>query len=130
MQNRFSWGLQILIALILGQTLFFKFGGAPESIYIFETLGVEPWGRYAAATIESIAVVLLLLPRWNVFGAFLAGCSMIGAIAAHLGKLGIVVADDGGLLFGLALVVLFCSALLLFLRRRLVMDLLGRLPNP
>ena len=43
-----SWLLRLTAAFILLQTLFFKFTGAEESVYIFSTLGVEPWGRYAS----------------------------------------------------------------------------------
>ena len=44
-QTIVSWLLQLVAAGILLQTLFFKFTGAEESVYIFTTLGVEPWGR-------------------------------------------------------------------------------------
>lgn len=112
-----SWTLQIIAAVILGQTLFFKFSGAPESVYIFSKLGVEPWGRYLAGSTEIIAVILLLTRRLAVAGAALALGVMAGAIASHLGPLGIVVQDDGGLLFGLALAVTACAAGTLLLRR-------------
>jgi hypothetical protein len=57
-QSLISWALQIVVALILFQTLFFKFTGAEESIYIFRTLGMEPWGRIGSGVAELIAVVL------------------------------------------------------------------------
>src|SRR5258706_6343173 len=44
-QSIVSWLLQIVVAVILFQTLFFKFTGAEESKYIFNPLGLEPWGR-------------------------------------------------------------------------------------
>lgn len=112
-----SWALQLVVAVILFQTLFFKFTGAEESRYIFSTLGVEPWGRIASGIVELLAVVLLLIPRTVVFGAVLALGTISGAILSHLTKLGIVVKDDGGLLFILACVVFVASAVILFLHR-------------
>lgn len=113
-----SWSLQIIAAGILFQTLFFKFTGAEESRYIFQTLGAEPWGRIASGLIELVAVVLLLVPRAVVVGALLTLGVISGAILSHLTKLGIVVRDDGGLLFGLAVAVFFCSAGILVIRRK------------
>jgi len=113
-----SWVLQIVAAVILFQTLFFKFTGAEESVYIFTTLGMEPWGRIGSGVVELVAVVLLLVPRTVVVGALLALGVITGAIASHLTKLGIVVRDDGGLLFGLALVVFVSSLGILLIRRR------------
>lgn len=112
-----SWLLQVLAAAILAQTLFFKFSGAAESRYIFETLGAEPLGRYAAGVTELIAVFLLLIPRTVVYGALLTVGVIAGALAAHLTRLGIVIMDDGGLLFGLAIVVFAASSLILVIRR-------------
>jgi putative oxidoreductase len=113
-----SWIARVVAAIILLQTLFFKFTGAPESVYIFTTVGQEPWGRYGSGVVEFIASVLLFVPRAIVFGALLAAGTMCGAIFFHLTKLGIVVQNDGGLLFGLALVVLACAAFLIWMHRR------------
>src|ERR1700753_3543597 len=104
-----SWICRITAAVILLQTLFFKFTGAPESIYIFTRVHMEPWGRYGTGVTELIASILLLLPRWCWAGALLALGVMGGAIMLHLTVLGIVVRNDGGLLFGLALTVAVCS---------------------
>lgn len=112
-----SWFFQIVAAAILFQTLFFKFTGAPESKFIFTALGAEPWGRIAAGVIELIAGILLLIPGTIVYGAALASGAMIGAIIAHLTKLGLIVQDDGGLLFTLAITVLVSSGLVLGFRR-------------
>ncbi len=112
-----SWLLQILSAAVLAQALFFKFSGAEEPVYIFTTLGVEPWGRIAAAVSELIAVVLLLVPRTSVLGAAMSIGIMLGALGAHFGPLGIVVKDDGGLLFALAPTVFAACSIVLFLRR-------------
>jgi hypothetical protein len=113
-----SWACQLTAAAILGQTLFFKFTGAPESRYIFTTLGIEPWGRIGTGVAELVAVVLLLYPRTSVLGAVLAVGLMGGAIMGHLTKLGIDVQGDHGLLFKLALTVLAASVIVVVLRRR------------
>jgi hypothetical protein len=115
--TRFSWVLQLVTAAVLGQTLFFKFTAAPESVYIFTTLGLEPWGRIGSGLAELVAVVLLLVPRTIALGALLSLGVITGAIFSHLTKLGLVVQDDGGLLFALALVVFVASFLILALRR-------------
>jgi hypothetical protein len=112
-----TWTFQILAAVILGQTLFFKFTGAPESKFIFSTLGVEPWGRLATGGLEAVAVVLLLHRRFAVFGAVLALGLMTGAIFSHLTRLGLIVYDDGGLLFALAVTAWGSSLVILWLRR-------------
>lgn len=108
----------LIAAIIFIQTLYFKFTGAPESIYIFETLGMEPWGRYASGIAELIASVLILIPKTTKYGALIGIAIMIGAIASHLTILGIEVQGDGGLLFGLAVVELVCCTLLLYLSRK------------
>lgn len=112
-----SWLCQLAAALILLQTLFFKFSGADESRYIFSTLGVEPWGRIASGIVELVAALLLLYPRTAAVGGTLAMGLMAGAILAHLFLLGITVQGDGGLLFALAVTVFLCGALVVYLRR-------------
>ena len=114
----FTWTLRVVAAVILLQTLFFKFTGAPESVYIFSKVGLEPWGRIGSGVAELIAAILILFPPTTWLGACLALAVMAGAIFSHLTILGIVVMDDGGLLFGLALAVAVCSVVLLFLQRR------------
>ncbi len=113
-----SWTAQVIVAVILFQTLFFKFTGAPEPIYIFETLGAEPWGRIGSGLVELLAGVLLLVPRCAPWGALISGGTILGAIGAHLTKLGIEVQGDGGTLFIMALVVLAGSVTVLVIRRR------------
>ena len=112
-----SWALQLIVAGILLQTLFFKFTGAAESVYIFSTLGAEPWGRIGSGVIELIAALLLLYPATITLGAILALGVIAGAIVSHLTVLGIEIQGDGGLLFFLALAVFVSSAAILFLRR-------------
>ena len=109
--------LRLIAALILFQTLFFKFTGAEESVYIFSTLHMEPWGRIGSGVAELVACVLLLLPRTVVLGALLSVGVIAGAILSHLTFLGIEVQGDGGLLFGLAVAVLGASLGILWLRR-------------
>ena len=113
-----SWICRLAAAAILLQTLYFKFSGAPESVYIFSKLGVEPWGRYASGVVELIAALLLLVPRTTWAGALLAAGVMLGAIGSHLARLGIVVQNDGGLLFALALLVLVCALVTAYIHRR------------
>jgi uncharacterized membrane protein YphA (DoxX/SURF4 family) len=113
-----SWLLQLLAAGILLQTLFFKFTGAPESVYIFTTLGMEPWGRIGTGVAELIASILLLVPATVTTGAVLAAGLMAGALASHLTRLGVSVQGDGGELFFLALTVLAASLVVLAIRRR------------
>ena len=112
-----TWGLQFLVAIILLQTLFFKFTGADESVYIFTTLGLEPWGRIGSGVAELAAAVLLLTPTLAALGALLALAVISGAIVSHLGVLGIEIMGDGGLLFGLALLVFVASAVIAAVRR-------------
>ncbi len=112
-----SWPCQIAAAVILGQTLFFKFTGAEESRWIFSQLGVEPWGRIAAGVAELVCVALLLYPRTPVLGALLTLGVIGGALVSHLFVLGIEVQGDGGLLFGLALATFACALVIAYLRR-------------
>ncbi|MEZ5355334.1 MAG: hypothetical protein R2762_22085 [Bryobacteraceae bacterium] len=121
-----SWGLRTVAAVILLQTLYFKFTGARESVYIFSTLGMEPWGRIGSGVAELIASVLLLAPRTAVYGAAMSLAVISGAIASHLTKLGVALpaVGDHGELFGLAVVVFVCSAGTLYLHRREVVALL------
>jgi putative oxidoreductase len=113
-----TWALQLVVAGILLQTLFFKFTGAAESVYIFSTLGMEPFGRYASGVAELIAAALLLIPGCAAFGALLALGVISGAIVSHLTVLGIEVQGDGGLLFALAVIVFIGSLAILALRWR------------
>ena len=113
-----SWICQLVAAFILGQTLYFKFTGAPESVYIFSTLHAEPWGRIGSGVLELVAVLLLLYPKTPAIGAVLAVGLMLGAVRSHLTKLGIEVQGDKGLLFLLGVIVLVASTIVLLLRRK------------
>lgn len=118
MKKIIEWVLSIVAALILLQTLFFKFTGAEESIYIFTQVGMEPVGRIGSGIVELIAGISLLIPRVRVYGAILALGVISGAIFFHLTVLGIEVKGDGGLLFYYALAVFFSSLIVLFFRRK------------
>ncbi len=120
-----SWALRITAAIILLQTLFFKFTGAPESVYIFTKVGAEPWGRIGSGIIELIAAVLLLTPRFTWLGSTIALGVMAGAILSHLTVLGIEVQNDKGLLFALALIVFVSSSINLLIHRAEI-PLIGR----
>jgi hypothetical protein len=120
-----SWALQVTVAVILLQTLFFKFTGAEESVYIFTTVGAEPWGRVGSGILELVAAVMLLTPALVAYGAILTIGLMSGAILSHLTILGIEVKGDGGLLFGLALTC-FVGSLVILSIRRTAIPVVGR----
>ena len=120
--------LRLTAAVILAQTLWFKFTAAPESVYIFDKVGLGAAGRIGSGVVELIAAILLVIPRTTWLGAILALGVMGGAIMSHLTVLGIVVMDDHGELFGLALTVAACSAIALFFHRRDIPIIGKRLP--
>jgi hypothetical protein len=115
-----SWTLRGIAAVILLQTLFFKFTAARESVYIFSTLGLEPWGRIGTGVVELIAAILLIAPPTVAYGAILSLGVISGAIFSHLTRLGITLpaVDDHGELFALAVTVFVCSAAVLVLHRQ------------
>ncbi|MBK7709154.1 MAG: DoxX family protein [Acidobacteria bacterium] len=117
--NIVSWICRIVVAIILLQTLFFKFTGAEESKYIFTTLlgENEAAGRIGSGVVELIAAILIIYPGTVWLGALIALGTISGAIFSHLTKLGIVVKDDGGFLFILAIIVFLLSAVTLFIHR-------------
>ena len=115
-----SWVLRLIVAVILLQTLFFKFSAAKESIYIFSTLGAEPWGRIASGIFELIASILLFIPSTTTVGAAMALAATGSAILFHLTRLGVALTPvgDHGELFALAVVVTGCSIGVLALHRQ------------
>ena len=123
-----SWALRLVVAVILLQTLFFKFSGAKESVYIFSTLGLEPWGRIGSGIVELIASILLLIPGAVTLGALLSLGVISGAILSHLTRLGIALpaVGDHGELFTLAMVV-FAGSLLVLLMHRRELPWIGRI---
>ncbi len=116
-KSTISWILALIAAIILFQTLFFKFTAAPESVYIFSALGVEPWGRIGTGILELITGILLIVPASRHWGALLGAGIMGGAIMSHVFVLGIEIQGDGGYLFILGLVVTFCCLWLLWVYR-------------
>jgi hypothetical protein len=99
------------------QSLFFKFSAAPESLYIFDKVGLGDAGRIGTGVAEGIASVLLLIPATAWLGAVLGAGLMGGALMSHLTLLGIEVQGDGGYLFFLAGVVLVSCLGVLWFRR-------------
>ena len=122
--NLFTWIVKLTAVVILVQTLYFKFTGAEESVYIFSTLGAEPFGRIGSGFIELIASILILIPRTTLLGALMGLGTMAGAILSHLVFLGIVVKNDGGTLFILAIITFICCAILVFQNRDKIQSLL------
>jgi putative oxidoreductase len=130
MKNRTYWIeriASITAAVTLLQTLTFKFSAAPESVYIFSQLGLEPIGRIGSGVAELIAGLLLIYRPTSVYGALLGVGIISGAIVSHLTVLGIEVQHDGGQLFGLALLVLVGCVVSLYLQRSAVRAMFGRL---
>jgi uncharacterized membrane protein YphA (DoxX/SURF4 family) len=108
-KNLLLWACRIVAALIMLQTLYFKFTGSAESVYIFSQVGMEPVGRIATGIAELIASVLILIPKTSLIGATLSLIIMIGALATHISILGIEVMNDGGQLFIYAIIVALAS---------------------
>lgn len=119
-----TWIIKLTAVIILLQTLYFKFTGSSESVYIFSTLGIEPFGRIGSGIVELIASVLILIPRTTLLGALMALGTMLGAIFSHVFVLGIVVQNDGGTLFILAIITLLCCLFLIFQNKERIPDLL------
>jgi uncharacterized membrane protein YphA (DoxX/SURF4 family) len=113
-KNLLLWVCRIIAAVLMLQTLYYKFTGAPESVYIFTQVGMEPEGRYATAFAELVASVLILIPQTSLVGASIALFIMIGAIATHIAILGIEVMHDHGQLFIYAIIVAITSFYIIF----------------
>jgi putative oxidoreductase len=121
-QLKVSWICRAIAAAIMLETLWFKFTGHPESVYIFSKLNMESWWRYGQGVWELIAAVLLLWPKTTWIGALLTLGAMGGAILSHLTVLGISVQDDHGILFGMACVTFLCGLTTLWIHQ-------GSIPN-
>ena len=119
----FTWVLRILAALILLQTLYFKFTAKPESVELFTILGMEPWGRIGTGVAELIASILILIPRTTLLGALMGLGLMAGAIFFHLTKLGVNFGGDV-VLFIYAVIVFVCCLALIIIHRRNIHQLL------
>ncbi len=121
--NIFLWVLRLLAAVILLQTLYFKFTAHPQSVKLFTEIGMEPWGRIGTGVFELIASILILYPRTTGYGAVLGMGLMAGALYFHLTKIGIVF-DGDPVLFIYALTVFICCSILAFVYRKQVLSLL------
>ena len=99
---------RLIIVIIIGQTLPFKYAGHEESIWIFTQMGWEPWGRYLIAIIETVAIILLVSP-WYLIGSIITLSIISAANFLHFTRLGIDINGDGGLLFGLSIAVILNS---------------------
>lgn len=115
-----NWGLRLVPAVILLQTLFFKFSGAEESVRLFSTLGAEPYGRIGLGIVELVTVFLLLIPKTAVYGATAGLFIMAGAIVSHVFILGLEVNNDGGTLFLLAVITFVFCGIFLILHKKTV----------
>ena len=118
MNKNILFVLRLILAVILLQTLYYKFGGHEDSIYIFTTLGLEPYGRIGIGVMELIASILILLKRTSWAGALLTVGLMAGAIFSHLTQLGIEVKGDGGQLFYMAVGTWVLSLVILWSERK------------
>lgn len=123
----FYWAVRIVAAIIMLQTLYFKFTASEESVFIFTTVGMEPWGRIAVGVLELVASVLILINFTAWLGALLALGLMGGAIMMHLTILGIEVKGDGGQLFLYALIVAICAGIVLLFNKRIILDTVKKL---
>lgn len=110
--------LRIVVAIILIQTLRFKFTAHPDSVYIFTKVGLEPFGRIGIGVLELIAAILILIPKTVWAGAALTIGLLSGAVMMHLTQLGVEINNDGGTLFYMAVGVLLLSAVILFDQRK------------
>jgi uncharacterized membrane protein YphA (DoxX/SURF4 family) len=106
--------IRIIVAIILIQTLQYKFTSHPESVYIFTKAGIEPVGRIGIGIAELFAGILLLIEKTAWLGSLLTMIIIGGAIVLHLTKLGIEIHDDGGVLFYTALLIFEMSAWITF----------------
>ena len=118
MKKHLPLALRIIVAIILIQTLRFKFSAHPDSVYIFETVGLEPIGRIGIGILELIAAILILIPRTVWLGATLTLGVIGGAIVMHLTQLGIEIKNDGGILFITALITFILSSIVLFIYKK------------
>jgi len=120
------YSLRFIPAIILLQTLFFKFSGAEVSKHIFGSIDhfmnwnniMEPYGRIGTGIGELIAGILLLWPKKSHYGAFLSLGLISGAILMHLTILGIDVQNDGGKVFYLAIITFVCNLIVVVQNRK------------
>jgi hypothetical protein len=117
------WLLRILAAVILLQTLYFKFSAHQQSVNLFTVLGMEPWGRIGTGIAELVTAILILIPRTTLLGSFMGLGLMAGAIFFHLTKLGINFGGDV-FLFLYAVITFVCCFSLIIIHRKNIPQLL------
>jgi uncharacterized membrane protein YphA (DoxX/SURF4 family) len=118
MKKNIHLGLRIVVAIILVQTLRYKFTAHPDSVYIFTSVGLEPYGRIGIGVIELVSAILILIPKTVWLGSLLSLGIISGAILMHLTGLGIEINGDGGILFYMAILVFVLSFILLWVNRK------------
>ena len=128
-KNIISWLLRLTVAIILLQTLYYKFTAHPDSVHIFSELGVESWGRISLGIIELITAILVLIPKTKIIGMITSLGIIIGAIGSHLLVLGVNVSNDGGGLFTLAIIVFVASIIFLIMHKKDVLVLMKSFKN-
>lgn len=126
MKKIVNWIIRLVPVVIMLQTLYFKFSAAPESVYIFSKIGMEPYGRIGIGILELIASILILIPRTTLYGAVLGLGLMLGAIQFHVTKLGVDVQNDGGKLFYLAVTVAVFCILLIVINRKQILSVFSK----
>ena len=124
-RNIAIWILRVVPAIILLQTLYFKFTAHPQSVKLFTALGMEPYGRIGTGILELVAAILILIPRFTGYGAILGLMMMTGALYFHLTKLGIYF-DGDPVLFIYALITFACCAILILLNKHQLEQALKR----
>jgi uncharacterized membrane protein YphA (DoxX/SURF4 family) len=122
----FYWAVRIVAALIMLQTLYFKFTASQESVFIFTTVGMEPWGRIGVGVLELVASVMILINFTAWMGALLALGLMGGALMMHFTILGIEVRGDGGQLFLYAMIVSICSGIVLLFNKTNILGMIKK----
>ena len=108
---------RLIVVFIIGQTLPFKYTGHPDSVWIFEQMGWEPYGRYLIAALETTTVILLLT-RWYIMGAVMSLSLLSAANFMHFTRLGFELNGDGGFLFKMSIVVILCSLMIVIVWNR------------
>lgn len=125
-KNIISWIIRLTVAIILLQTLYFKFTAHPDSVHIFSALGVEPWGRISLGIVEFITAIFILIPKTKIIGIINSLGIILGAVFSHLLVLGVNVGNNGAGLFTLAIIVLIASTLFLVIHKNEVLSLIKR----
>jgi hypothetical protein len=126
-KNTISWILRLTVAIILLQTLYYKFTAHPDSVHIFTALGVEPWGRIGLGIVELITSILILVPNTKIIGMINSLGIILGAILSHFLVIGFNVSNDGGGLFTLAIIVFISSSIFLIMHKIEVVALVQRI---